>query len=108
MKYVLRIAPRYKAEFTNIHDLHDELWSLATHNTRLFRSFDMLSQALNHVLSRRFEKANRILSDVGIQIQVVPEPTRPDAREMQGILGSDWLDGESPADLVRKHREGRA
>lgn len=108
MKYVLRVPPRYKAEFTNTNDLHDELWTLATHNTRLFRSFDMMSQALNHVRCRRFNKANRLLADVNIHIQVVPEPARLDAHEMQGILGSDWLDGESPADLVRRHREGRA
>jgi uncharacterized protein (DUF2336 family) len=33
---------------------------------------------------------------------------RPAARDVQGILGTDWLDGKTPEELVREHREGRA
>ena len=29
------------------------------------------------------------------------------ASEVQGILGTDWLDGKTPEELVRKHREGK-
>ena len=28
------------------------------------------------------------------------------ASEVQGILGTDWLEGKTPEELVREHREG--
>lgn len=32
----------------------------------------------------------------------------PKTADMQGILGTDWLDGKTPDEVVREHREGRA
>ena len=36
------------------------------------------------------------------------EPVRraPSAKDVQGILGTDWLDGKTPEELVRERREG--
>ena len=36
------------------------------------------------------------------------EPVRraPSAKDVQGILGTDWLGGKTPGELVREHREG--
>lgn len=33
---------------------------------------------------------------------------RPAANTVQGILGTDWLDGKTPEEVVREHREGKA
>lgn len=33
---------------------------------------------------------------------------RASAKDIQGILGTDWLDGKTPEELVREHREGES
>ena len=37
-----------------------------------------------------------------------PQNTFLNAKQVQGILGDDWLEGKNPVELVKEHREGRA
>ena len=40
--------------------------------------------------------------------EAMEEAARTTAKDVQGILGTDWLEGKTPEEVVREHREGKA
>ena len=99
--------PHYDGLEVIIDSDHD---SVTTISTKSGQQFIEVGEVMRHI-TPRFDLP-RAWTSKG---EPFPRPALPkrsrdrkpiNASEVQGILGTDWLDGKTPEELVREHREG--
>ena len=99
--------PHYDGLEVIIDSDHD---SVTTISTKSGQQYIVVGEVMRHI-TPRFDLP-RAWTSKG---EPFPRPALPkrsrdrkpiNASEVQGILGTDWLDGKTPEELVREHREG--